>query len=163
MWPYPLIMHYNCFDPCTDLYSGYRWNCIFCKRMAVYVLAVMLPLYQSCPVSLSPPAGRCPAALRTVCSCWRTGHPSWRPGQRDQAAVGWQRHTELLCAVTRVPAQWLCSIVSVNLLFYTVIPLRDNKGITSSFLLKSIIFNILLTFVGLFSTLSLHHYKCKCG
>lgn len=59
-------------------------------------------------------AGRRPAAVRPVHSCGGAGHLFRRPGQRDQAVVGGQRHPELLCPVTGVPAQRLCSIVSMN-------------------------------------------------
>lgn len=61
---------------------------------------------------LRPPAGWRPAAVRPLCSCRGTGNPARRPGQRDQAAVGGQRHPELLHTVTGVPTQRLCSIVS---------------------------------------------------
>lgn len=61
---------------------------------------------------LRGPAGWRPAAVRPVCSCRGTGNPARRPGQRDQAVVGRQRHPELLHAVTGVSTQRLCSIVS---------------------------------------------------
>lgn len=77
-------------------------------------------------VSLPPSAGWCPAALCPVCSRWGAGHPPRWPGQRDQAVVGRQRHTKLLCTVTGVSAQWLCRIVSAALgVFPTLIPLRN--------------------------------------
>lgn len=75
----------------------------------------MLSLSHPCPVSLSLPAGRCPAAVCPVCSCWRTGHPSWWLGQCNQEIVGWQWHTELLCKVAGVSTQRLCSLVSAIL------------------------------------------------
>lgn len=80
-----------------DYFDGFKWS-------------VEQPV-----LNVIPPAGRCPAALCPGCSCRGAGHSSWRLSQRDSAVVGRQRHTELLCTVARIPAQWLSSIVSWNL------------------------------------------------
>lgn len=75
--------------------------------------------YLSCVLVV--PAGWCPAALCSICTRRRTGYFPWWLVQCDQAIVGWQRHTELLCTVARIPTERLCSIVSVNLCVYFVL------------------------------------------
>lgn len=103
---------------CSDLYCLLKQKC---ERPFQY-------RFPSNPtVSLPPSAGWRPAALCPVCSRRGAGHPPRWPGQRDQAVVGRQRHTKLLCTVTGVPAQWLCRIVSAALgVFPTLIPLRNH-------------------------------------
>lgn len=106
-------------------------------------------------VFFSPLAGRCPAALCSVGGRWRAGRPSRWHGQCDEAIVGWQRYTELLRKVARIPTQRLCSIVSVTLLC------DRNTFQPCASLLELLIFNILLTYLDFLSVFT--HYKGKCG
>lgn len=152
----------------------YAW----CVTVFMYVLPVKLSFQQSCPVSVSPPAGRCPAALCPVCSCRGAGHPSRRPGQRDQAIVGRQRHTELLYAVARVPTQRLRCIVSAKscVILHCGPTLESSASLCfyfwnkKGFLLSSFLSNSQLHHCPYISSptapttldFDFHHYKCKC-
>ncbi len=59
-------------------------------------------------------AGRCAAAVCSVCSSGGAGHLNWWSGQCDLQTVGRQRGSGMLHPSQRISAQRLCCLVSVS-------------------------------------------------